>query len=366
MTQTQENAALQAMKEWLAHPQELGKAPARIECTGTFELHGLRYYLFRYKKTLLGSWLLGVCGGYEGDELEHCGHVWSEMEPYDESTAVEKATAMVEMIRAYWMQQAEKADSQGEDSERTGAFVGFVLLSDPSWDKAAFIRDLQEKWGLTVQEDEDEETGDDALVFEEGKMIAAVSLMAAPIPNGEAELNAENNFLWPEAVEVTKTHQAHLMVAVLGQEEDLLERGKLYVKLLAACCRQKNALGVYTSGVVFEPRFYEGFADMMQEGELPIFNWIWFGLYRSENGICGYTYGMDVFGFDEMEVLDADADPSEVRDFLASMVEYVLSGGVTLHDGETIGFSAEDKHTITRSPGVALPVMTLKISYSAL
>ena len=75
---------------------------------------------------------------------------------------------------------------------------------------------------------------------------------------------------------------------------------------------------------------------------------------------------MDVFGFDEMEVLDADADPSEVRDFLASMVEYVLSGGVTLHDGETIGFSAEDKHTITRSPGVALPVMTLKISYSAL
>ena len=180
------------------------------------------------------------------------------------------------------------------------------------------------------------------------------------------ELNAENNFLWPEAVEITKTHQAHLMVAVLGQEEDLLERGKLYVKLLAACCRQKNALGVYTSGVVFEPRFYEGFADMMQEGELPIFNWIWFGLYRSEKGICGYTYGMDVFGFDEMEVLDADADPSEVRDFLASMVEYVLSGGVTLHDGETIGFSAEDKHTITRSPGVALPVMTLKISYSAL
>ena len=108
---------------------------------------------------------------------------------------------MVEMIRAYWMQQAEKADSQGEDSERTGAFAGFVLLSDPSWDKAAFIRDLQEKWDLTVQEDEDEETGDDTLVFEEGKMIAAVSLMAAPIPNGEAELNAENNFLWPEAVD---------------------------------------------------------------------------------------------------------------------------------------------------------------------
>ena len=30
-----------------------------------------------------------------------------------------------------------------------------------------------------------------------------------------------------------------------------------------------------------QPRFYEGFADMMREGKLPIFNWIWFGLYRS-------------------------------------------------------------------------------------
>jgi len=70
---------------------------------------------------------------------------------------------------------------------------------------------------------------------------------------------------------------------------------------------------------------------------------------------------MDVFGFDVMEVLDADADPSEVRDFLASMVEYVLSGGVTLHDGETIGFSAEDKHAIHPHARVsALPVMTLE------
>ena len=45
----------------------------------------------------------------------------------------------------------------------------------------------------------------------------------------------------------------------------------------------------FTSGVVFEPRFYEGFANMMKEDELPIFNWVWFGLYRSEGGLNGYT-----------------------------------------------------------------------------
>ena len=203
------------------------------------------------------------------------------------------------------------------------------------------------------------------MVFEAGDIIAAVSLMTCPIPNGEAEVNAENNYMWPEAVEVAKEHCAHIMVAVLGKDEKLLEKGKLYTKLVSACCRQKYATGVYTSGVVFEPRFYEGLADMMKEDELPIFNWIWFGLYRSEVGLNGYTYGMDVFGKEEMEVLNADAEPEDLRDFLASLASYVLACDVTLQDGETIGFSADDKHTITRSPGVSLPEeqMTLKIGY---
>ncbi len=156
-------------------------------------------------------------------------------------------------------------------------------------------------------------------------------------------------------------------VAVLGKEEDLLEKGKLFTKVVAACCRQEYATGIYTSGVVFEPRFYEGFAEQMCEDELPIFNWVWFGLWRDEHGMNGYTYGMDVFGKDEMEVLGADAEPSDLRDFLASLVSYVLENDVELHDGETIGFAADDKHTITRSPGVGLPEeqMTLKISWAS-
>ena len=192
-----------------------------------------------------------------------------------------------------------------------------------------------------------------------------MTLFHGHIPDNEAEINAENNYMWPEAVEVAKAHKAHIIVAVLGEEEKLLERGKLFTKAMAVCCKQKYATGVYTSGVVFEPRFYEGFADMMKEDELPIFNWIWFGLYRSEGGLNGYTYGMDVFGKEEMEVLNTDAEPEELRDFLASLASYVLACDVTLQDGETIGFSADDKHTITRSPGVSLPEeqMTLKIGY---
>ena len=251
------------------------------------------------------------------------------------------------------------------------SFAGSVLLSEAEWDKEQLIRDLQEEWGIVDEEPdeggEDNENSGDIVVMRVGGMMLVVTLFHGHIPDNEAEINAENNYMWPEAVEAAKAHRAHIMVAVLGEEEKLLERGRLFTKAMAVCCRQKYATGVYTSGVVFEPRFYEGFAGMMKEDELPIFNWIWFGLYRSEGGLNGYTYGMDVFGKEEMEVLNADAEPEELRDFLASLASYVLACDVTLKDGETIGFSADDKHAITRSPGISLPEeqMTLKISYES-
>ena len=286
---------------------------------------------------------------------------WAELDPEDEN-----APAVIRECQEEIAKRGE-AETDGE-TDHTGVFTGFVLLSRGEWDKAQFIRDMKEKWDIPVEEyDASEDKSDDALVFEVGGMVAAVSLAACPIPGGEAEANAENNYMWEDAVKAAREHRAHIMVAVLGKEEDVLEKGKLYTKLVAACCRQKYATGIYTSGVVFEPRFYEDFADMMLEDELPIFNWIWFGLWRDENGMNGYTYGMDVFGKDEMEVLGTDAEPGDLRDFLASLASYVLENDMELHAGETIGFAEDDKHAITRSPGVGLPEdqMTLKISWES-
>ena len=108
----QQEAAKAAMIRWLANPAELGKAPKRIEAAGEFVLHGMTYYIFRYKKSALGKWLVGVSGGYEAGSMEHCGHVFSEMQPYSAETAQQQCTQMVEMIRSYWMEQAAAADSE--------------------------------------------------------------------------------------------------------------------------------------------------------------------------------------------------------------------------------------------------------------
>ncbi len=359
MNNKQMNVAQQAMTDWLSHPNELGKAPFKIECTGTFGLYDMTYYIFKYKKNVLGKWLLGVCGGYEGDSLEHCGHIFSEMEEYDEDTAVEKSQEMVEKIREYWIEEAKRA----EENKESKGFVGFVLLSDSSWDKTKLISDLKQEWNIDVEEDEDET--DETLIFFVDDMAVVLGLMSAPVPNGEAEINAENNYMWKDAVEITKSHKAHITVAILGNDINIYERGKLFVKVASVCAKQKNAIGVYTSGTVFEPRMYIDFSDMIKDGDLPILNWVWFGLYQSEKGVCAYTYGMETFGKYEIEVLDVDDKPSNVYDFIVAMASYVLEYDATLNDGETIGFSAEDKHSISLSDGVSLPQKTLKISYTS-
>ena len=252
--------------------------------------------------------------------------------------------------------------------EQTGAaqvsqkrFAVFDRLSDADWDKRKLIKDLQAQWDICVVEGGKQQ--DDTLVFQVGKMIATVGLMPVPVPGNEAEENARSNYLWQGATEAAHNHRAHLIVAVMGTEPDVVEQGILFVKLLSSCCSQKGVLGIYSSGTVFEPRFYEGYAQIIKKNGLSVLNWIWFGLWQRGSGICCYTYGMSAFGKDEMEVLDADAKPSDVRDFLLNMAAYVLESDVILNDGETIGFSAEDRHLITRSEGAALPGTTLKIEY---
>lgn len=260
----------------------------------------------------------------------------------------------------------ENLEQQPEDetvaAEEMGGFLGFVLLSEPEWDKEQFKKDFFEDWGIAIDDnDQEDEEHEDILLLEDGQLRLVISFMPFPVPGGETEHYAAANYLWPEGINAAQTHQAQILVTVLGEEQDPYQRGKLLVKGISSCCRQRYASGIYTSGIVFQPAFYRDFSMLLKEDELPIMNWIWFGIYQDEKRVGMYTYGMKLFGKDEMEVYAEQADWNQLREFLFDLVAYVLNNDIVLHDGETIGFSAEQKLPITRSPGIALAGMTLKI-----
>lgn len=253
-------------------------------------------------------------------------------------------------------------------SKDVGSFAGFVLLSEPEWDKDKLISDLKEDWGIEIAAEEhvDDPKDDGKLLYATvDGMRAVVGIIETPVPNGEAEYWAQGNYMWKDGVEVVKKHKAQLIVCILSETDDIIAKGMLYVKLAASALKQQNALAFYNEGAVFPPDMYITFASPMKNGELPYLCWIWLGIFGNEKEAGVYTYGMRRMGKQEMEVYvpRESADLNRIRGFMLDIVAYVLSGNVTLRDGETIGFSAEQKLPIKLSKGIAVDGETLKIAY---
>lgn len=238
---------------------------------------------------------------------------------------------------------------------------GFVLLTTPTFDSNQLLKDLQTDWQLPIQNPEPQE---DSLTFSVGDFLCVLGLLPAPIPNDEAVHRAKLNYLCPDAVDVAKSHTAHLMVTIINQAESSeIEGMKLYSKIVSSILNQDNATAIYTSGTVFTADFYQKVAKQyLSNDENPIMLWVFIGLGQNEQGNQLYTIGMNKFNKDEMEILNSPLPMQTLHNSLLSMCSYIITANLTLKDGETIGFSETQKWQITQSKSVYVDSeMSLKI-----
>ena len=356
-------------------------------------------------------WHMRMAYGYQylyGQEEQAIAYAktWAELDPQDEDAKrvinecqeqIEKRSAPLIDIMDEFDEPDDSEDGEVSSVNRKGQFVCSILLDKLGFDKDALLETLKTQWSIVDEPDDSVEAaaeaesdaeagaaedcdGDDgadseaqalkddikseALVIRQGKMFVAISYMPCKVPQKDIMYAAENNYMWPDAHKAAKQHKAHILIAVVGQESELMDRAMVFAKVAAACCALKSVSAVFFNNVIIQKEFYADMANLMKDDILPLNNWIWFGLYKNKNGLCAYTYGLDLFGKEEIEVLDAACEPAQLRDFIYDLANYVIAYDVTLQDGETIGFSATDKHAITRSDGVALPgQQTLKVEF---
>ncbi len=244
---------------------------------------------------------------------------------------------------------------------------GFVLLKENRYNPEGILDALQRDWGIVPDAGEAATISETTLTFNAYGLLCSVTLMPAPIPGEEAEQNAACNYFWPKAVETVRQHRAHLLIVVMPLTSNVaapVAVMSLYSKLVCACLADDNALGIYTSGTVFAPDFYQEMCNPLRRGELPIMAWIFVGLYSDESGSNAYTIGLEQFNKMEMEILASQHEPNELFATLCGICDYIIANDVILRDGETIGFSDDEKLAITRSPRVAgIATETLKIAY---
>lgn len=87
---------------------------------------------------------------------------------------------------------------------------------------------LEDKFNIKIA---DENFTKEGVIFSYENILVTLNLIKNPIPNHEAEYYANFNFMWKDALEQTKKHKAHLLIAVLSQDQSKLEQAKMFTKL---------------------------------------------------------------------------------------------------------------------------------------
>ena len=258
-----------------------------------------------------------------------------------------------------------KKKSRGE------IFPAFVLLSEATLDIEDLARRIYDDWGIEfaaedIREGTDGESPMLVSMDIEGCTVA-ISLMAAPVPNDEAVQNAYTNWWWEDAVEVAQNHQAHILLAVLGPDDKPLKNiATLQAKLGATCLKLPQAQAMNALGTVVEPSYYiSGIEIALEEDIFPILNYVFFGMYSKDEGktFSGYTFGLETLGKQDIEILNSTQGFDETLGFMRDIASYLMDYDAVIKDGETVGFTEEQKLPVTKSKGVAIPGRTLKIAF---
>lgn len=234
---------------------------------------------------------------------------------------------------------------------------GHVLLSSDTFDWDTFKLQFFDDWQVEV----DEEPVEDNLIFQLGEITVTLSLIKKNVP--EAIETVENNYLWINAANTIREHKAHVALGIIGADNPL-QRNILFTMAAASMLRQENAIGLYQYPVTRKASDYIEAAMSLKQDNFPVTIWVYAGFYKGELGkICCYTYGLEQFGKEEVEILDSDADMVMIYQFIYQVIGYLVAQNGTLNEGESIGFSKERAYDVTRSAGVAIEGTTVKINF---
>ncbi|EAK6248628.1 TPA: DUF4261 domain-containing protein [Campylobacter jejuni] len=213
-------------------------------------------------------------------------------------------------------------------------FTSFVLLDEVDFNFSELKSILEDKFNIKIA---DENFTKEGVIFSHENMLITLNLIKNPIPNHEAEYYANFNFMWKDALEQTKKHKAHLLIAVLSQDQSKLEQAKMFTKIAALCLDNKHALGFYTSAVVLEPSFYIENAKMLDDNRLPVYNWIY--------------------------VCDLNIEEKELFFCIYDIVLHILTYDINLKDKDILKFEDGKEIKFIKSQGISVENESLKIIF---
>jgi hypothetical protein len=185
--------------------------------------------------------------------------------------------------------------------------------------------------------------------------IGFLAHIPVPIPGGEAEENADRNFLWPNGREEAAKHRSHVIVTCIGSGEQSPIQSAIAVSRLAlVALRLFDGIGVYwgNASVCNSRAVFEDFCQDMSEQHVPVPAWLRFQLVNASDGVGMYTLGMRQFSLMDIEVDRCTLDVGDLFEFVSNIAHYLIQSGPVISDGNTVGGSAEERILVRHRPSM--------------
>ena len=209
-----------------------------------------------------------------------------------------------------------------------------------------------------------------------GEAAVGLTLVERPVPKSLLEGPCSNAWYWPDAAEVLEGHAAHLLINVVDESRDAINKALRLTWLTSAVAQASRAVAILwaPAGLVHEPHAFDEQARQSSRDSLPLYLWIDFRVRQHEPSHTGttappalslFTTGLARFGKREIEMPAVDAPPQQVLQWAYNLAHYQLDKPTTIKDGDTIGLADGKEFTVrhaTSSVDGQTPVLLLNES----
>ncbi len=193
-------------------------------------------------------------------------------------------------------------------------------------------------------------------------MLAYMDYPAAP---AEIRSAAEGAWMWSNAREEAPRHQAQVVISVIGSPAKPVYLYQLFTRTAAAVLENANTCGVYMPAqyVLQSKTFYLQAARNLDQVELPVYCWVYFGMFLDGGATCAYTYGLAEFGMSELEIVKSQHSMQQAHAVLYDAARDALQNNKTLRDGSVIETLEGEKLPLKLAPSPYLKMETLQVAY---
>ncbi|MBR0709227.1 MULTISPECIES: DUF4261 domain-containing protein [Bradyrhizobium] len=182
-----------------------------------------------------------------------------------------------------------------------------------------------------------------------GNEFVAVMSMPAPIPD-DSSLWSRAATTWPEGKAVAARHRGHLIVSVLGQNQQPLSAARLTTAVIGALiATMPQCCGVVWNGKV--ARSADLWLDMSIQSFAPFPDYpsaLWVDIlpFRSAAGIGAVTMGLSAFAEREIQFETDKLTLATLMSKVDGLAVYLVENGRVVKDGDTFGRDERERFAV--------------------